>query len=365
MKKVLLIATVQSHICQFHKPLVEVLKKHGCEVHVAAKNNLREKNGLQLDFVDAIYDINFSRNPFSFKNIKAIKKLKNLINGNFYDYIHCNTPVGGLLGRLCARKTRDKGTTVIYTAHGFHFYKHAPIKNWILYYPIEKCLAKATDKLITICDEDYKLAKAKFSSNIYRIHGTGVNPDRFYPVSDKEKENIRLQLGLPIKKTIILIVGELNKNKNQITAIKALKEISNKDDYLLLLAGNGPKADALKKYVSKNKLNNFVLFLGYRPNIELYTKSSDVVVSCSLREGLGLNIIEGMLCKKKIYASINRGHCELLENKNLFKGKDYLKLFNLISTNNYPEECIEKHFEKAKSYTFESVKNELENIYFN
>lgn len=49
--KVLLTATVQSHICQFHKPLVEVLHKHGCEVHVAARDNLAEKNGLKLDFV--------------------------------------------------------------------------------------------------------------------------------------------------------------------------------------------------------------------------------------------------------------------------------------------------------------------------
>ena len=46
--KVLLTATVQSHIVQFHKPLVEVLHAHGYEVHVAARDNLAEKNALKV-----------------------------------------------------------------------------------------------------------------------------------------------------------------------------------------------------------------------------------------------------------------------------------------------------------------------------
>ena len=78
--KVLLTATVQSHICQFHKLLVDVLHNHGCEVHVAARNNLVEKNGLKLDFVEKVYDIPFSRSPKSCENIKAYKELKEIID---------------------------------------------------------------------------------------------------------------------------------------------------------------------------------------------------------------------------------------------------------------------------------------------
>ena len=94
--KVLLIATVQSHICQFHRPLVDMLHEHGCEVHVAAKNNLAEKNGLQLDFADRIFDIPFERSPFSWKNLAAYKQLKQIIDNEKYDVVHTNTPVGGL-----------------------------------------------------------------------------------------------------------------------------------------------------------------------------------------------------------------------------------------------------------------------------
>ena len=88
---------------------------------------------------------------------------------NSYDIIHCHTPVGGVLTRLAARSYREKGTKVIYTAHGFHFYKGAPLLNWIIYYPIEKYLAKYTDTLITINQEDYQLAKNKFNKKATKI----------------------------------------------------------------------------------------------------------------------------------------------------------------------------------------------------
>lgn len=373
MKKVLLIATVQSHIVQFHKPLVKMLHDHGYEVHVAAKNNLSEKNGLKLDFVDEVFDIPFSRSPFSIKNIKAKKNLDALLKNNQYEYIHCNTPVGGLLGRLCGKKYRKKGTKIIYTAHGFHFYKGAPKKNWILYYPIEKLLARYTDKLITITDEDRNLSHKKFKTHTFRIHGTGVNKERFHIISNEEKESIRMSLNISLNTCVCLVVGELNENKNQITVIKAIEKLVHEKhelDILLLLAGNGPKHDELQNYINGHNLTKYIQLLGYRPDIEKYTKIADIVISASIREGLGNNIIEGMLCGSVVFASFNRGHNELLEldNNYQFSPKDYNKLSDLI--NNYlnnPENSNEKksyNLSKAKLYTFENVEKELEDIYF-
>ena len=149
--KVLFVATVQSHIAQFHLKIIEVLKQEGWEIHVAARDNLAQKNGLQLKNVDKVYNILFQRSPFSPKNLKAYRELKKVITGGKYDIIHCNTPVGGILTRIAGRK--EKGN-VFYTAHGFHFYKGAPLLNWFIYYPIEKVMAHYTDKLITITDED-------------------------------------------------------------------------------------------------------------------------------------------------------------------------------------------------------------------
>ncbi len=179
-KKFLFVATVQSHICQFHKAIIKSLREQGHKVDVVARDNLAEKNGLKLDFADEVFDLPFSRSPFTPSNVRAYRRLKEIIIAESYDVVHCNTPVGGVLARLCARKLRKQGVKVVYTAHGFHFYKGAPIKNWLIYYPIEKLCARWTDVLITINREDYKLAKKKLpAKKVCYVPGVGFNRKRF------------------------------------------------------------------------------------------------------------------------------------------------------------------------------------------
>lgn len=181
MKKILFTATVQSHICLFHLHVMKMLKeKYGCEIHVAARDNLMEKKGLQLDYYDKAFSIPFTRSPISKNNIKAYKMLKNLIKENDYDVIHCNTPVGGILSRMAAKSVGKKDLKVIYTAHGFHFFKGAPKKNWVLFYTLEKYFSKFTDVLITINKEDYNIAKQKFKAKkIEYVPGIGVDIPKF------------------------------------------------------------------------------------------------------------------------------------------------------------------------------------------
>lgn len=313
--KVLLTATVQSHICQFHKPLVEVLHKHGCEVHVAARDNLAEKNGLKLDFVEKVYDIPFARSPKSKDNIQAYKELKHIINNENYDVIHCNTPMGGIVTRLAAKQVRKQGTKVYYTAHGFHFYKGAPKKNWIVFYPIEKYFSRMTDKLITITKEDYHLASQKFHCKVERIHGVGVDENRYHSVLQEEQMEIRKQFGFTDGQKIILCVGELLPNKNQQMIIHAMQKIVKKyPDAQLLLAGNGSEKENLENLIKSLRLTENIKMLGYVTNLQEYQKIADVSVSCSKREGLPLNIVEAMLSGTPVVASVNRGHRELIQN---------------------------------------------------
>ena len=155
-KKVLFTATVvKTHINVFHLPYLKWFKEQGYEVHVAAKNDFVNEP-CTIPHCDKFYDINFARFPFSNANIEAYKQLKKIITENDYDIIHCHTPVAGVLTRLAARNC--KNTTVIYTAHGFHFFKGAPLLNWLIYYPVERFCARFTDKLITINKEDYERA---------------------------------------------------------------------------------------------------------------------------------------------------------------------------------------------------------------
>lgn len=370
MKKVLLVATVQSHIAQFHKPLVELLRKNEYEIHVAAKNNLFEKNGLALPEVDKVFDIPFSRYPFDFGNIKAYKILKEIINNENYDFVHCNTPVGGVVARLAARKQRKQDCKVIYTAHGFHFYKGASIKNWFLYYPIEKILSRITDVLITITKEDYCLVKNKFKCRVCYINGCGVDDKRFLSVSNSDVLELKKQYGLE-HKFVALCTGELNNNKNQKFLIDVVEKVSKTiPNFCLILAGNGPNEEELKQLVKQKNLENNVLMIGYRSDIEKYVNACDIVISASLREGLPFNIIEAMICKKPIIASNNRGHRELIiDNVNgfIFEHESIDKCVNLIkklySDKDLRNKLIEQSEHRSAIYTVASVQKELETIY--
>lgn len=370
--KVLLTATVQSHICQFHKPLVEVLHSHGCEVHVAAKDNLAEKNGLKLDFVEKVYDIPFARSPKSPDNIKAYEQLKKIIKDGNYDVIHCNTPMGGIVTRLAARKARTNGTKVYYTAHGFHFYQGAPKKNWIVFYPIEKFFSRFTDKLITITHEDYKLASEKFHCQVEHIHGVGVNEERYYPVSAEEQLKLREEFGFSADQKIILCIGELLPNKNQTMAIHMMQQVVKQfPDAMLLLAGNGPEKENLEAEIRQCGLTRNARMLGYCTFLEKYQRISDILVACSKREGLPLNLVEAMLSGNPVVASINRGHRELIQDgKTGFlvsvdsSGHMAEKVLELLLDSQKYNEVSRKARTYALDYGFKSVKHELEEVYF-
>ena len=313
MKKVLLTATVQSHICQFHRPLADMLHKHGCEVHVAAKNNLAVKNGLVLDFADKVFDVPFSRSPKSLDNINAYKQLKRIIAEEKYDVIHCNTPMGGIITRLAARTARKEGTTVIYTAHGFHFYRGAPLQNWLIYYSIEKAMARMTDVLITINQEDYALAKDKMKAKrVEYIPGVGVDIDAFVN-AEVDQHRFREMLGLMDDDFVIATVGELNQNKNQQVIIKAIAKLQ-EDEIHFLLAGNGPNLEVLQQLADELGVSKQVHFLGYRRDIAALYKSSDLCTLTSLREGLPVACIEALSSGIPVIAAKNRGTSDLISN---------------------------------------------------
>ena len=232
---------------------------------------------------------------FSPKNLTAYKSLRKVIREGHYDLIHCNTPVGGILTRIAARKESGK---VLYTAHGFHFYKGAPLKNWILYYPIEKIMAHYTDGLITITHEDYELARKKFKCPVYRIHGVGINTKKYQEVPLRDYDKVFSEQRFK-GNIIILCTGELNKNKNQKTLIMSMQTIIQEEPNIrLFLAGNGPEKQNLESLINDLNLSEYVKLIGYRTDLQNYVHMCDIVVSASFREGLPLNIVEAMFCSK-------------------------------------------------------------------
>ncbi len=374
MKKVLLTATVQHHFTAFHLPLIDMLHKNGFTVDVAARDVLGGELHKKLeDAVDCLYDIPFERSPFSPKNFGAYKQLKKVINSGEYNAIHCNTPVGGILTRFAARKARKRGTKVIYTAHGLHFYRGASKLNWLIFYPIEKIFGSLfCDCMITICDEDEANAKKlKLCKKICRTHGVGADSVKFAPCTDEEKLALRESFGFDKSCKICLCTGELNENKNQQMFIKAVPEVvSFCPGFKLLLAGVGDNEENLRTLVKELGVEENVIFLGYRTDIDKLVKTTDFVVSGSFREGLPVNIIEGMLSAKPAIVSRNRGHNELVEDgvSGVFVPFDDVKkveqaFITLCSDEELCKRMGEAALRRSRKYSSQSVEKEIEKIY--
>lgn len=349
-KKVLFTATVDSHILHFHIPYLKLFKEKGYEVHVATNGETK------IPYCDVRHTIQFERSPFNFKNAISVFELKKVIDFEEFDIIHTHTPMGGVVTRLASIKSRKKGARVIYTAHGFHFFKGAPFINWMLYYPIEKILSYYTDDIITINMEDFKLAEKKFKTKIHYVPGVGVDEKKF--AIDLEKSEIRKikkELGFVEEDIIIICVAELNKNKNQEQLINAMPHLLKENkNYKLLLVGIDSNNCFHQNLINKLQLNKYIKLTGYRNDVVNMFKVSDIAVSASKREGLPVNLIEAKLSKLPVIASNCRGNIDLAD---------------IIYNNDKEliEACLNyKKIQNTKNiniYNISNVLNEVEKIY--
>jgi glycosyltransferase EpsD len=309
-KKVLFVANIMPHFTAFHVPFIRWLTEQGCEVHAAA-------NGTDtVPYCARQFNIPVERSPYRTVNIRACRMLKQIIDEGGYDLVHCHTPMGGVLARLAARDARRRGTKVLYTAHGFHFYKGAPLQNWLVYYPAEKYLARFTDGIVTINREDYERAKRHhFCGRLYLVPGMGVDPQKFMPAGAARRSELRGRFGFAEDDFLLLCVGELNGNKNQAELIDAMVKVVPYCPHVkLLLAGKGSLQNAVERDIAERSLQKNVILLGYRRDVPELLPMCDLGVSASRREGLPINVIESLMCGLPVLVSDNRGHREMLEN---------------------------------------------------
>lgn len=367
MKKVLFVATITRHVVSFHVPYLQMFKEKGYEVHVASKGEE------EIKYCDKHFNIPFERFPLNPKNLKSYKELKKIINDNQYSIIHCHTPVGGVITRLAARKARKQyNTKVIYTAHGFHFYKGAPLLNWIIYYPIEKICSKWTDCLITITNEDFELAKRKFKKckQIEHVCGVGLNTDRFdIEITEEDLEELRKEIGIEKDNIVLTYVAELNKNKNQMLLIKTMEQLIKKSDkYRLILVGDGNKKQEYEQYIIEHNLQEYIKILGRREDVPQILKLTNIYVASSLREGLPVNIMEAMYMGLPVIATDNRGHRELVENEIngfIVKNQKELKesIEEILRAKQKYKVLSQENRKRSKEYVLDKIQQQMKQIY--
>ncbi len=312
MEKSILITCTDSMMKQFLEPHVRNLAENGYRVEIACSEVLNRMAEVQQDLGDTvkIHRLHLKRSPVALSNIRGYREVKKIIDNGQYDLIWTNEPVMGVATRLAARNARKLGTRVLYMVHGFHFYKGAPLPNWLLFYPVERLMASKADCICTINREDYMRAQQMHTPKAAYIHGVGIDTDRLQP--GQNMTDLRKELNLPSAAFLVLSVGELNENKNQQVIIRALAQLKDPDVHYIL-CGKGDQLENLQELAEKEHLSGQVHFLGYRKDIADICRQCDVFALPSRREGLPFAAMEAMYCGLPLVNSAIRGLTDITE----------------------------------------------------
>lgn len=307
MSKILLTAT-NAMIFHFLVPHIEKLLEMGHYVEIASTalegyddllRNRIKKKPVKISY------IRLNRSPFSLSNYKGIIDLKRIIDNDSFDLIWTNEPVMSIATRLAARSARKKGTKVVYMVHGFHFFDGSSKGSWLIFYPIERIMAKFADYLITINKEDFNRGKSFGFKDVFYVHGVGLDTKRFREAS-VDRSLKRKEIGIPNNVIMLLSVGELGTRKNHEVVIRALGELKDKDIHYAI-CGEGVLEDYLKNLCKELGIAENVHFLGYHRDIPQICKAADIYVFPSQREGLGIGALEGMASGLPLISSYVNG----------------------------------------------------------
>lgn len=349
---------------RFFKQLIKELVEEGHTVDIAANTSISNVPDEYIELGCKVFPISCTRNPFEKGTLTAIKQLKQIVSEGNYDLVHCHTPIAAMCTRLACRKARKTGTKVVYTAHGFHFYKGAPLQNWLLYYPIEKFCAHFTDVLITINKEDYALAQKKMKAKkVEYVPGVGIDVAKFAnTVVDRDLK--RDEIGVPRDAFMLLSIGDLNQNKNHETVIKALAEMNDSSIHYVI-AGKGNKKDYLEKLADEKGVN--LHLLGFRGDIPELDKTADVFIFPSYREGLSVSVMEVMASGLPIICSRIRGNTDLVDENGglLFDPMSIAECAEVIRKIKFSDlvSMSEYNNNTAQKYEFETINTHMKEIY--
>ncbi|MBQ3133398.1 MAG: glycosyltransferase [Clostridia bacterium] len=366
--KVLIVANyAKEHINKFHLSTIKKFKEMGWQVDVACR--LDE----EVPYCDHAYDLPLARNPFRLQTFFAIKRLRDIIEHEQYDVVHCHTYAGKFVGILTSNRFRKQGLKVVYSAHGLQYFKGASALSWLLFMPVDKWLVSKTDVLVTANQEDFETVRRhRFPySALEKCCGAGVKLERFDHDDGQSRESVRRDLGISEDSTALIYVAELNRNKNQEMLIHMLKLLSERvPNVYLLLVGPDHCSGAIQKAAEVAGVSANVKCLGWRSDVPALIRAADCAVASSIREGFGVNILEYMYCKVPVVAVDNRGHREIIENGVngfIVPQNDHVamaeKVECILADKNLKGRFVEKALETVEKFKDEAIVEQIVEIY--
>lgn len=383
-KQALCIASVASNLDNFNRNNVDILQGLGYEVTLAANFHSKEDINSQEKINSFakemrakgvhVVHIDFARSLKKIgMQIKSILQVKKLLERRFA-LIHCHSPICAAIVRAEANKYRKKcGTEVFYTAHGFHFFKGAPLKNWLIFYPAEKWMSRYTDVLITINHEDYNRAKKEFRARkIVYIPGIGVDTEKFRPCS-ADVSKTRRGIGLKKDDIMLVSVGQLSTGNNHKLVMEALGKMQDRRLHYFI-AGIGSLEEEYRVMAINLGIADNIHFLGDRTDISDLCQAADLYIFPSLQEAASVELMEAISSKTPVICSNICGNVDLIQDESfLFNPKDIDSLLLCLKDKigmgkrdgikNCAQECVEKNYESLGNYDFGWVEALMEKFY--
>lgn len=376
MKRALVLASVASMIDLFNKDNLLVLEELGVKIDVCSNfqngsiTSQERVNEYRHELTERgieVIDLPCPRSIGKIGDIvRSYKLVKKLTEERHYRIVHCHSPIGGVIARLACRKVRKEGTKVVYTAHGFHFFKGSSLASWLIFYPIERLCTWLTDVLIVINQEDYKRAKAWNTCRVELVNGIGVHTQEF--LDEKvDRKAYRKELGFGDDDFVFMSTGQVSVRKNHEVIIRAMAEIKNpKVKYLLV--GFGELEERHKALVNELGIEDRVVFAGYRGDVKRLLHAVDGFAFPSLQEGLPVALMEAMAVGLPIVCSRIRGNVDLIEN-----GKGGY-LYDCHDVKGFAEgmekivsgegsEMGKINIETMKNFDIEAVNNQMRELY--
>ena len=365
--KILYVTTIGGTM-RFFETLIKGLIAEGHTVDIATNTGLSPVPSCYEEWGCRVFRLSCTRSPFNANTFRAVKELKKIVKENGYDIVHCHTPIAAMCTRLACRKARKSGTRVIYTAHGFHFYKGAPKKNWVIYYPVEWTCSFMTDTIININKEDFKRAtKRMHAKSVQYVPGVGIETSGFSDIKI-DRAGKREELGIPKDCVAVLSVGELNDNKNHEIIIRAIAANPRKDIYYVI-CGKGGKAEYLENLAKELGMGDRLILAGFRRDVSEIYRCCDLFAFPSFREGLSVSLMEAMCSGLPVMCSGIRGNVDLIEDGigGFLFNPNSLESVNL-ALNRFLEcvcleEIVEYNKKKLNEFSMDSVNEQMLEIY--
>lgn len=316
MSSLLVVTTIPATLCGFLLPFAYHFHTLGWRVDAMAQGVSDCAECLQA--FDQVWEVEWSRNPLDPQNLLvAPRQIREVLAQEDYDLVHVHTPVAAFVSRYALNNLRRRGRLkVIYTAHGFHFYRGGALLKNAIFLALEKLAGHWTDYLVVINREDEEAAKRYNIVSAERVRympGIGVDDEHYNRNSISEAEVVRVcrEMELPLGTPLFLSIAELIPRKRPWDILRAFAWLGRPRVHLAF-AGDGPLIEEIRQLSSDLGVENQVHFLGLRQDIPTLIRASVATLLASEQEGLPRSVMESLCLEIPVIGTDIRGTRDLL-----------------------------------------------------